>query len=107
MNSTLNDEQVNALFSSYSKECDVLLGLFRLAIPNWDQVEYVLEGKPHIGESGWHTIYGLFRNFNENHPGENIFPGGIWLSMGFSIDRTLGAWEIDISEMKFTLNSGP
>jgi hypothetical protein len=53
MRSTLNEEQVMALFSTCSKECDVLIGLLKLAVPNWDRVEYILEGKPHIGEGGW------------------------------------------------------
>jgi hypothetical protein len=103
MKLTLKEDQVKDLFSSNSKECDVLIGLFQLAIPNWDQVEYVLEGKPHIGEVGWHIIYNLFCEFNENHPGENMFPGGLWLSMGFLVDKNLEDWEIDNSEMKFHL----
>jgi len=101
MRSTLNEEQVRALFSSCPKECDVLIALLKMAIPNWDQIEYILEGKPHIGDGGWRTIYDLFCNFNENHPGESIFPGGLWLSMGFPLDKKLGAWEVDISDMKF------
>jgi hypothetical protein len=32
-----------------------------------------------------------------------MFPGGLWLGMGFSMDNKLGAWEVDISEMKFIL----
>jgi hypothetical protein len=76
MKSTLDQEQVKALFSSCIKECDVLIGLLNLAVPNWDQVEYILEGKPRIGEGGWRAIYDLFRNFNENHPGEICFQEG-------------------------------
>src|SRR5512137_580137 len=99
MKLTLNQEQVKDLFASCSKECDVLIGLLKMAIFNWDQVEYILEGKPHIGEVGWRTIYELFCNFNGNHPGENIFPGTLWLSMGFTMDKNLEAWEVDVSEM--------
>lgn len=103
MRYTLDKGEVLELFSSHSKECDVLIGLLEMAIPNWDQVEYILEGKPSIGEEGWHMIYDLFCNFNENHPGESIFPGGLWLSMGFSMDKVLDSWEIDISNMKFIM----
>lgn len=103
MRSILSEEQVRALFSSSSKEFDVLIGLLKLAIPNWENVEYILEGKPHIGQVGWRTIYDLFFDFNENHPGESMFPGGLWLSMGFSVDKNLGPWEVDLSEMKFIL----
>jgi hypothetical protein len=103
MRSTLKEEQVRALFFSNSKECDVLIGLLNLAIPDWDNVEYILEGKPHIGEVGWRSIYDLFCDFNEKHPGESMFPGGLWLSMGFSVAQNLGPWEVDISDMKFIL----
>jgi hypothetical protein len=101
MRSVLDEKQVKALFVSCQKECDVLLGLFGLAVPEWDRVEYVLEGKPQIGEEGWHAIYKMFCRFNEEHPGENVFPGGLWLGMGFSVNNDLKAWEVDASDMEF------
>jgi hypothetical protein len=73
MKSTLDQEQVKALFASCIKECDVLIGLLKPAVPNWDQVEYVLEGKPRIGEGGWRAIYDLFWDFNKDQPGEICF----------------------------------
>jgi hypothetical protein len=101
MKSILNEEKARALFSSCEKECEVLIALFEMSVPNWADVEYVLEGRPHIGAEGWHAIYDLFCRFNESHPGESIFPGGLWLSMGFVKDEMLGAWQVDCSEMKF------
>jgi hypothetical protein len=46
-------------------------------------------------------ITDLFCQFNEEHPGESTFPGGLWLSMGFLKDESLGAWQVDSSDMKF------
>lgn len=106
MKQTLNEDQVKALFSSRSKEFDILLGLLALAIPDWDKVEYVLEGKVGIGELGWHAIYDLFYSFNESHPGESVFPGGLWLSMGFAMDKSLGGWEVDTSAVKLIFKAG-
>jgi hypothetical protein len=100
MKTTLDEEQVRLLFKTCSKECDALLGLFRMVISDWDRVEYILEGTPSMGEEGWHEIYDLFRKFNDAHPGENVFPGGLWLGMGFSVDKTLGPWEVDTSKVK-------
>jgi hypothetical protein len=74
-----------------------------MAVANWSEVEYVLEGTPHIGATGWRAIYDLFCKCNEEHPGESSFPGGLWLSMGFAKDESLGPWEVDISQMKFAL----
>jgi hypothetical protein len=105
MKTRLDEEKVRILFASCSKEFDVLLGIFELVIPDWDRVQYVLEGKPSIGEEGWHAIYELFQRFNEEHPGESVFPGGLWLSMGFSIDKNLQGWEVDTSAMKYLYKS--
>jgi hypothetical protein len=103
MKSVLSQENVRAVFSSCEKECDVLIALLEMAVANWDDVEYVLEGKPRIGREGWHAIYDLFCKFNEDHPGECTFPGGLWLSMGFLKDELLDPWEVDSSDMKFAL----
>lgn len=100
---TLSEHEVRACFSLNLKEFEALLGLYRLAVSNWDEVEYVLEGKPEIGEKGWRVIYDLFCRFNEDHPGENVFPGGLWLGSGFVMNKDLGAWEVDTSSMKFIL----
>jgi hypothetical protein len=64
------------------------------------RIVYVVEGRPHIGVQGWDRIYALFQKFDEVHK-EDAFPGGIWLNLGFLKDETLGAWEVDTSEMKF------
>lgn len=105
MKSILSEQQVRSLFSSSDKECAALIALFSIAVPNWDEVEYVLEGRPHIGAQGWHAIYELFCRFNEEHPGESAFPGGLWLSLGFMKDESLEAWQVDSSDMKFAFKS--
>lgn len=105
MKSVLNEEKARALFSSREKECDILIALFGMAVSNWDDVEYVLEGRPQIGAEGWHTVYDLFCRFNESHPGESIFPGGLWLCGGFLKNERLGPWEVDCSGMKLAFKS--
>ncbi len=99
----LEEQEVRALFTSCKKECDVLIALFSLAVPQWERVEYVLEGRPSLGKAGWHDIYDLFCRFNEEHPGESMFPGGLWLSMGFLKDESLGPWEADSSALKLVM----
>ena len=99
MKLTLDERQVEALFSTCTNQDDVLVGLYKMVVPEWDEVEYVLEGKPHIGEQGWHTIYELFQKFDEVYK-EDVFPGHFWLSLGFEMDKEMDAWEVDTSEMK-------
>ena len=36
---------------------------------------------------------------------ESTFPGGLWLSMGFLKDESLGAWQVDSSDMKFAFKN--
>ncbi len=105
MPSVLDEQRVRAIFTSCEKECDVLVSLFEQAVSEWDRVEYVQEGRPRLGAVGWHAIYHLFCRFNEEHPGESIFPGGLWLSMGFLKDESLGPWEVDCSEMKLIMKT--
>ena len=35
-----------------------------------------------------------------------MFPGGLWLSNGFAVDKSLGAWEVDTSAVKLIFKSG-
>jgi hypothetical protein len=100
----LGEEQVKDVFRSYDQQMDVLLGLYRLALPNWDQIEYILSGRPRIGEAGWHAICSLFQEFDHRHHAkEDIFPGGLWLTNGFEPDPGLGDWEVDTSSLELAL----
>jgi hypothetical protein len=100
----LQEDLVRDVFQSCDQQMDVLIGLYQLALPNWDEIEYILSGRPRIGETGWHTICSLFQEFDQKHHGvENIFPGGLWLSNGFESDPGLGDWEVDTSALKVAL----
>ncbi|MFB3764441.1 MAG: hypothetical protein ACE14P_04240 [Methanotrichaceae archaeon] len=106
MRSSLDSVQVKALFTSCPGQYDVLIGLYKLTLKDWDEIEYILDGRPHIGQKGWRTIYDLFLEFDEkHHASEDIFPGGMWLGQGFKEDESLGDWEVDTSEMKIVLRS--
>ncbi len=102
----LDIDKVEALFASCGSQYDVLIGLYRLALKDWDTIEYVLDGRPRIGKEGWHAIYELFLKFDKKHHAEeDILPGSMWLGQGFKDDESLGDWEVDTSEMKLILKS--
>ena len=106
MRSSLNSDQVKVLFTSCRSQYDVLIGLYKLALKNWDKVEYILEGRPHIGSLGWRMIYDLFLKFDkEHHANEDILPGVMWLGQGFIEDENLGDWEVDTSGMLLILKA--
>jgi len=97
---TLDEGEVETLFVACSNQDDILVGLYKMVVKEWDEVDYVLEGKPHIGVQGWHKIHSLFQKFDELHC-EDVFPGCLWLSLGFQKDEKLNAWDVDTSDMKF------
>ena len=102
----LDMDQVKALFASCTSQYDVLMGLYRLALEDWDKIEYILDGRPRIGSTGWRAIYDLFLKFDkEHHAKEDILPGVMWLGQGFKEDEGLGDWEVDTSEMKLIFKS--
>ena len=106
MRLSLDRGQVIALFASCSSQYDVLIGLYKLVLKDWDKIEYILEGRPHIGRIGWRTIYDMFLKFDkEHHAEEDIFPGSMWLGQGFVEDESLGDWEVDTTEMKLILKT--
>lgn len=97
----LDVNEVKSLFERSSHQDDVLEGLYRMVIPEWDRIEYIVEGRPHIGEVGWRTIFSLFEEFDGKHHGDFVFPGYMWLGLGFLLDKELKAWEVDTSEVKY------
>jgi hypothetical protein len=103
MRMELDANEVKGLFERCSHQDDVLEGLYRMVLPEWDRIEYVVEGRPHIGEVGWNTIFSLFQAFDEMHHGEFVFPGYMWLSLGFQKDESLDSWEVDTSEVRYIL----
>jgi len=107
MNQTLDLGGVKSVFASYTHQDNVLLGLYKLVLPDWDRIDYIVEGKPHIGEEGWREIFMLFQAFDQEHHGaECILPGGLWLNLGFIMDKNLGPWEVDTSRMKIAFKPG-
>ena len=106
MRSFLDSDQVKALFTSCGGQYDVLIGLYKLALKDWDKIEYILEGRPHIGKAGWQAIYSMFLKFDkEHHANEDILPGVMWLGQGFLVDENLGDWEVDTSGMLLILKT--
>jgi len=104
MKQTLNEGQVRDIFLANNQQMEVLIGLYQLALPNWNQIEYILSGRPRMGKEGWHIICSLFQEFDrQNHGHEDIFPGGLWLSNGFESDPDLGEWEVDTSDLTLVL----
>ena len=101
----LDEEKVKLLFSKNSHQSDVLVGLYRMAYPDYDLI-FKIDGWPTINKKTWMTIAGLFRDFDAKHHPE-VMSGGCWMNTGFStLDAAaedLEDWEVDISTCEVIL----
>lgn len=94
------------LFKKNTHQLDVLIGLYRLVYPNYDQIAN-LEGWPTINEKTWLEIAAMFRDFDtEHHP--EVMCGGCWMNTGFSTLEAaddLENWEVDKTTCKVILKN--
>ncbi len=85
-------EHIKAIFDKYQHQEEVLIDLYKMVLPDWDQIDKV-EGFPAAGYDLWQFICLCFQNFDRrNHP--DVMPGGAWMNSGFSVNRELSPWEI-------------
>ena len=90
----LSKDKVDEIFKAHNNETDVLLALYDLVIPDWDNVVKV-NGFPSAGEEVHRYIGRSFMDFDAEHHSDT-FKGVLWLNNGFSVDRKLKPWEISI-----------
>ena len=106
MRVTLRQEKVRGIFSLATRQDDVLDGLYRLIFTEWDSIDYIVQGRPRMGKLGWRAIFDMFERFDEEHHSQDaIVPGYFWISLGFSADEMLGDWDVDTSDVRFSLKA--
>ena len=85
-------EHIKAIFDKYQHQEEVLINLYKMVLPDWDQIDKV-EGFPAAGYDLWQFICLCFQNFDRrNHP--DVMPAGAWMNSGFSVNHELSLWEI-------------
>jgi hypothetical protein len=90
--------QVDEIFASSDHQADVLVKLYRLVYPDWDNIKK-LHGWPKCGKALADYIAKAFMAFDRKHH-PKVMPGGLWMNNGFStLDNDyLGPWEVDPSK---------
>lgn len=83
---------IDAFFTRHQAQSDVLVDIYRLAIPDWDQIKEI-KGFPEAGNDLWKFICRRFITFDEKHH-PDVFKGGLWMNSGFSSNPYIGPWEI-------------
>lgn len=92
-------EEIEAIFERYDHQQDVVLDLYRLAIQNFDSIKKV-QGHPEAGYALCEFICRRFMAFDRKHH-PNVFAGGAWLNWGFTPNKALDPWAIDLSSCTF------
>jgi hypothetical protein len=87
--------QIDEIFEKAEHQQDVVVGLYKLAHPDWDNI-VLIDGFPKCCKEMNLYISRKCMDFDaKQHP--NVFKGGLWMNNGFS---SLGSehlnWEIDI-----------
>jgi hypothetical protein len=77
----LTEEQIDACFEDTTDQCDVLLRLYRLILPDWDEITS-MDGWPSCNERTWKGIARRFVAFDQAHT--DAMAGGLWLNRGFT-----------------------
>ncbi len=88
----LTKEQITKCFEGKEHQADVLIALYRIAIPKWDDVVEV-KGYPAVSNATWHEICRQFISFDcIHHP--DVMHGGLWMSQGFTVKEQMPDWKI-------------
>lgn len=92
----LNPITVRKLFADNKDQADVLISLYKLVFPYWDQIKE-LKGYPTIHTFTWEEIATLFVAFDRiHHP--DVISGGCWINRGFSIDDDVPHWKVSLDK---------
>lgn len=88
-------KEIDAIFAAATHQAEVVAGLYRLFIPDFDSVAD-LKGWPTAGSEISRYIWDHFIEFDSvHHP--DVMAGGCWLNYGFSARHKVPAWEVDLS----------
>lgn len=90
----LPKERIEAIFASAQHQSEYVLALYRLAIPDFDNVIEV-DGFPRAHPTVIDCVFALAIEFDRRHH-PNVLPGGMWLNHGFSADPTLPPWTVSV-----------
>lgn len=92
---TLDKQDIEEVFANAENTPDVVIGLYTMAFPNWDDIKKI-KGWPKIGKEVSKLLWDKFIAFDKkNHP--RSLAGGVWMNHGFSTDDSLPPWGIDTS----------
>ena len=94
--------RIMAIFEKSDHQEQVLIGLYRIAFPDWDQISKI-KGYPEVGNEMWLFVCRLFQKFDHDHHPQ-CMPGGAWMNTGFSVNHKLEGWGISFENCQVEHN---
>ena len=87
-------EEVDKLFEECSHQSEVVVSLYRMVYPDYDQIKKV-EGWPSISKQTSEYLFKKFITFDKKyHP--TVFSGGLWMNNGFSTCHELTLEDFEV-----------
>lgn len=88
-------ERIDKIFEESDHQGEAIIALYKIFIPEWEAVEKI-KGWPSAGYKLSRLIWGKFMEFDRKHHPE-VMAGGLWMNNGFSENRELDDWQVDLS----------
>ena len=96
-------KMLEPLFDESEHQEDVVVGVYRKFVPNYDDVEQI-QGHPKCGKEMSLWLFEKFIEFDKKHH-PDVMAGGAWLNWGFSTDEKLG-WEVSLGACTMAYKKG-
>ena len=88
-------DKIEAVFEKATNQEEALIELYKLVFPDWEEI-ITIRNWPSCGKTMWGFICKKFIEFDRKHH-PKIMAGGIWLNNGFSCNKQLNDWDIDLT----------
>jgi len=92
--------EIDAIFANAQNQSYYVMGLYNAAIDNFNQVEFV-DFACSVNRVTSDYIWQKAIEFDKQHH-PDVVAGGAWMNRGFSIDKDIGDWVVDVDERKIT-----
>ena len=105
----LTKEQIDQVFEQAKEPADYVIGLYKLAFPDWDDIEQ-LHGFPEISKDTNAYIFRKAQSFDRdfyakkyaNDPISRPMPAGLWFNNGFSGKEGVPDWKVRTAHLQVT-----
>jgi len=97
----LNVKDIDNLFANSDHQADVLIGLYKLVYPNWDNIQHI-NGYPTVNEFTSKYLFYKFIQFDKDHH-PNVVAGGCWMNSGFSSSNKESLIDFEVLPCEVTL----